>query len=249
MEQSAYLISIAAGIFYLIASYRLLRLSRRTGERPELLLGIYFAFTGQWYVIYNAPYLLGMEALPPLIGHGIEWIYVVGIIPFLLFIRSAFRPKSAWATAVVIVCTLFLFAGAVTSSLSGSFSNSLDDPGFLIEWAGYTAPCLWMFCEGAIAHSAAKKRVRVGLCDPIVANRYLLFAGFGFCQLAACAAELLWASENSIAGSPSLFADALLGGSEIASIAVLWLAFFPPRVYRHWIDGRAAFLATPAEEV
>jgi len=249
MEQSAYLISIAAGIFYLIASYRLLRLSRLTGERPELQLGIYFAFTGQWYVLYNAPNLIGIEALPPLIGLGIEWVYVVGIIPFLLFIRSAFRPRSAWATAVVIVCTLFLFAGAVITSVTGNLSISLDDPGFLIEWAGYTTPCLWMCCEGAIAHAAANKRVRIKLCDPIVANRYLLFAGFGFCQLAACAAELLWASENSIAGSASLFADALLGGSEIASIAILWLAFFPPRAYRHWIDRRAAFLATPAEEV
>ena len=63
---------------------------------------IYFAFTGQWYVLYNAPYFLGIEALPPLTQHGIEWIYVVGIVPYLLFIRSAFRPESAWATAVAI---------------------------------------------------------------------------------------------------------------------------------------------------
>jgi hypothetical protein len=34
MEQSAYLISISAGIFYLIVGLRLLRLSVRTGERP-----------------------------------------------------------------------------------------------------------------------------------------------------------------------------------------------------------------------
>jgi hypothetical protein len=248
MEQIAYLISIAAGIFYLIAGYRLLRLSGRTGERPELLLGIYFAFTGPWYVLYNAPYLLGMEALPPLIGSGIEWIYVVGVVPYLLFIRSAFRPGSVWATAVVIGCTLFLFTGAVIASLAGDFTISLDDPAFLIEWIGYTVPCIWMCCEGALSNAAARKRVRIGLCDPIVANRYLLFACFGFCQTAACASELSWAYGNSTGGAAASISEGLLGVTEIASIAVLWLAFFPPLVYRRWIDGRAAFLSATAEE-
>lgn len=248
MEQSAYLISIAAGSFYLIAGYRLLRLSGRTGERPELLLGIYFASTAQWYLLYNAPDVLGMEALPPLIGHGIEWIYVAGIIPYLLFLRGAFRPKSAWATALVIVCTLLLVAGGAASSLGGGNFNSLNDPGYLTEWVGYTVPCVWMCCEGAISHAAAKKRVRFGLCDPIVANRYLLFACFGFCQVAACAADLRWAYEISTAGAASPFADGLLGATEIVSVAVLWFAFFPPLVYRRWIDGRAASLSTPARE-
>ena len=248
MELNANLISIAAGIFYLIAGYRLLRLSGRTRERPELLLGIYFVFTSQWYLLYYAPGILGIEGLPPLIGHGTEWIYVVGIIPYLLFLRGAFRPKSAWATALVIVCTLLLVAGGTASSLGGGNFNSLNDPGYLTEWVGYTVPCFWMCCEGAISHAAAKKRVRFGLCDPIVANRYLLFAGFGFCQVAACAADLSWAYGNSNAGGASAFADGLLGATEIASVAVLWFAFFPPLVYRRWIADRAALLSTPARE-
>ncbi len=40
MEESAYITSILAGAFYLIAGLRLIRLSRRNGERPELLLGL-----------------------------------------------------------------------------------------------------------------------------------------------------------------------------------------------------------------
>jgi hypothetical protein len=248
MEQSANLISIAAGIFYLVAGVRLLRLSGRTGERPELLLGIYFAFTGQWYLFYYVPDVLGMEALPPLIGHGVEWVYVAGIIPYLLFLRGAFRPKSAWATTVVIACTLLLVAGGAASSLAGGNFNAIDDPGYLTEWVGYTVPCVWMCCEGAISHAAAKKRVRFGLCDPIVANRYLLFACFGFCQVAACAADLSWAYGNSTAGGASAFADGLLAATEIVSVAVLWFAFFPPLAYRRWIDGRAASLSTPAQE-
>jgi hypothetical protein len=248
MEQSAYLISIAAGIFYLTAGYRMLRLSGRTGERPELLLGIYLAFTGQWYLFYNAPYFLGMEALPPLLSQGIEWIYVLGIVPYLLFVRSAFRPAAGWATALVTICALLLFAGAAISSLGAGFSNSLDDPGYLIEWVGYTVPCIWMCCEGALSHASAKKRVRIGLCDPVVANRYLLFACFGFFQTAACAADLGWAYGNSGGEVASLLANGLLGGAEIASVAVLWLAFFPPLPYGRWIEGRASRLSNPTAE-
>jgi hypothetical protein len=247
MELIAHLISIATGAFYLIASYRLLRLSGRTGERPELLLGVYFAVAGQWYLLYNAPYFFGVEALPPLIGQGTEWLYAVGVVPYVLFIRGAFRPESAWATAVVILCTLFLFAGAAISSLGAGFSNSLDDSGYLIEWVGYTVPCFWMCCEGALFHSAAKKRVRIGLCDPVVANRYLLFAGFGFCQIAACAADLIWAYGNSAAGAPSSLAGGLLGATEFASVAALWLAFFPPPFYSNWIARRAVILPTPMD--
>jgi hypothetical protein len=149
---------------------------------------------------------------------------------------------------MVIVCTLFVFGGALAASLGGGISNSLDDPNYLLGWVGYSVPCFWMCCEGANSYAAAKKRVRIGLCDPIVSNRYLLFAGFGFCQIIGSALELVWAYENSTAGVASSFADGLLGAAEIASVATLWLAFFPPRVYRRWIDGRAAFPSTPAEE-
>jgi hypothetical protein len=248
MEPIAYLISIAAGVFFSIAGCRLLRLSGRTRERPELLLGLYLTFSSQWYLLYNAPYFLGIEALPPLLGQGSEWIYILGTIPYLLFLRSTFRPESAWATALVIACALSLFAGAVVAILGDGISNSLDDPSYLPMWVGYSLPCYWMCCEGAISDAAAKKRVRIGLCDPIVSNRYLLFAGFGVCQIIGSAVELVWAYGNSAAGTALPLMDGLLGAAEIASVAVLWLAFFPPRVYRRWIDGHAAFLSTPTEE-
>jgi hypothetical protein len=248
MEVFAYIISIAAGVFYLVAGLRLFRLSRQTGERPEFLLGIYFAATGQWYVLYNAPFFFGLEAFPPLLENGVEWIYAVGVVPYLLFIRCAFRTGSSWATALVIVSSLFLLGGAAAASLGGHFSNAIDDPAYLSEWVGYTIPSIWMCCEGLGSHASARKRVRMKLCDPIVANRYLLFGCFGFFQVAACAADLLWAHGNSTGGSSIVFSSVLLSLAEIASVACLWLAFFPPLFYRRWVDGRSASLSTPAEE-
>jgi hypothetical protein len=42
MEENAYIGGAIAGLFYLIAGIRLFRLSLRTGEAPERLLGVTF---------------------------------------------------------------------------------------------------------------------------------------------------------------------------------------------------------------
>ncbi len=248
MEQSTYLIAIFAGVFYLIASHRLIRLSGQTGERPELWLGIFFAISGLWFLAYHLPYLLGLEALPPLLENAIEWIYALGVIPYLLFIRRVFRSNAGWATGLVFVLSAFLLTGVAVSTASGGYDISLQNPWFLLEWVGYTVPCVWMCAEGALAHAGAKRRVRIGLCDPSVANRYLLLACFALFQTSASAAELGWASKNGTEETISSISHGLLGGSEIASMVALWLAFFPPAFYRNWISGRAVVPPTPAEE-
>jgi hypothetical protein len=39
--------------------------------------------------------------------------------------------------------------------------------------------------------------------------------------------------------------DQLLGSLEMLTIGMIWLAFFPPRIYRAWIERAAARSATP----
>ncbi len=121
------------------------------------------------------------------------------------------------------------------------------NPWFLIEWAGYTTPCVWMCWEALLSRHGAQKRARIGLCPPSVANRYLLLALFGGFQVLACLADLSYAADISKGEAASLFSDVLLGGTEIASVAVLWLAFFPPRFYANWITRRAVILPTPMD--
>jgi len=236
MEELSYLVALLAGSFYLVASQRLLRLSWRTGERPELWLGICFAGTGQWFVIYNLPYFFGLAELPTRIENWVEWTYAIGVIPYLLFIRAVFRPKSSWATALTGVAALFLLAGAGLAGLHGRFLNDVDAPSYVLEWIGYTIPCVWMYVESHMSHASAQRRVHMGLCSPIVANRYLLFAGFSFCQSVACLIDFLWAWGRGVAGPDSAYLLGLLAATEFSSVVFLWLAFFPPRSYRRWID-------------
>jgi hypothetical protein len=244
MEENAYITSIIAGAVYLIASLRLLRLNRRTGERPELLLGLYFGLSGAYYVGFNLPNLFGFDSWPPAVDLAVEWIYALGVLPYLFFIRTVFRPDRAWAGALVGFCLIFLLAGTVMASAS----FSIDDPWFLVQWVGYTTPCAWLCWEALLSRRGAQKRTRIGLCAPIVANRYLLLALFGGFQFVACLGDLFYAADLASDQGISLFSDALLGSSEIASVAALWLAFFPPPFYSDWIARRAVILPTPMDE-
>ncbi|HXV36030.1 MAG TPA: hypothetical protein VEC18_02710 [Myxococcota bacterium] len=243
MDQRPDLIAIFAGGFYLVASLRLFRLGRRSGKRPELLLGAYFAGAGQWFAIQNGALLIGFDALPALAEQVAEWVYVASVIAYLLFIKTVFRARDAWAHSLVGAAIAYLLLGASALSVSGELVSALDNPWFLIEWIGYTIPCVWMSVEGVLAHARAKRRVAIGICDPIVADRFLLMGAFGFFQCVACAAELFWAAENVATPLFSSAAFRLLGAAEAASIALLWLAFFPPRLYQRWVENRSAALA------
>jgi len=247
MDESAYLTSIVAGTFLLIAGARLLRLHRRTRERPELLLGLYFALSGAYYLGYNTPSLLQFDAWPPLIELAIEWTYILGVFPYLFFIRSVFRRRDAWAGWLVAACSALASVGTLKMTLDGNVEYSLDDPWFVAQWIGYTAPCFWLSWEALLYQRSSAKRARIGLCPPIVANRYLLITLFGSFQVLACLADLSYANEVGSDQSVSLITDRLLGGAEIASIVVLWLAFFPPRFYTNWITRRAVILPTPMD--
>jgi hypothetical protein len=247
MEENAYIAAIIASVFYLVASVRLLRLHRRTRQQPELLLGLYFALSGVYYLSYNLPSLLRFGDWPPQIDLAIEWSYILGVFPYLLFIRLVFRSKDTWAGWLVGICSVSLLAGTLMMTVEGVVEYSLDSPWFIMQWAGYTAPCFWLGWEALLYRRSAQKRARIGLCSPVVANRYLLLGLFGCFQVLACLADLAFANEVSANQTISLVTDALLGGAEIASVALLWLAFFPPVFYSNWITGRAVILPTPMD--
>jgi len=202
-------------------------------------LSAYFATTGLYYLIAYSPNYPGFEPLSPFANIAVNWIFVFGVIPFLLFIRRVFRPKPAWAGTLVWSCGLLLLAGAIGATLEGGLEEVIENPWFLVEWLGYAIPAIWICCEATLAYRGAIKRAQIGLCEPEVVNRYLILAWFGCFQTLACLAGLYWAYDNGDNHTISVFADALLGGVEIASVGALWLAFFPPVAYRNWIRGFA----------
>jgi len=247
MEEYAYITPLLASAFYLAASARLLRLHRQTGERPELLLGVSFALWGIYYLGYNVPSLLRLEPWPHAIEWAFEWLYVLGVFPYMTFTRAVFRPDGAWASALVGICSACLLVGAAMGTLEGQVVYSLGNSWFIVEWVGYTTPCAWLCVEAMVYRHGARKRARLGLVEPLVVNRYLLLALFGGFQVLACLSDLSFAHDISSTQAASLVSNVLLGGTEIASVLVLWLAFFPLPFYANWIAHRAAIPPTSVE--
>jgi hypothetical protein len=243
METNLYVFNVIAALIYLVVGIRLFALSRRTRGRPEYLLALTYLCTGVSYCLYELPSLLERDQTPTLIAARI--IYSVGIVPLLLFTRDVFRGDSRWASALVWAITLSLFSGVLFSTLNGDIEGLIvSGIWFWCDWIGYTAPYIWLSAEAVIAYSSARKRQVMGFCEPEIANRFLLWALFGFfAALAGISLVPLYLEFAATQAWPD-WGDYVSGGLEAASTAVLWFVFFPPAFYRRWVNRAAA---TPAD--
>ena len=241
MGDHAYLGELAAAFVYLIVGARLLRLASRTGEAPERLLGAMFLVTGASYIAYNLPIIFDSEALWTPLNFAGRVLYLPAAIILAVFTRQVFRRESPWAAWVVYGCAALLVAGVTGSALRGDWEGySISSPWFWLEWSGYTIPFAWAGAESLIQRGQARRRMRLGLCDPLVCNRFLLWGLYG---TAATIVSLAIPLQYAAYERESVFNatwDTLINAGEILTIALIWLVFFPPAVYRRWIAGAEA---------
>lgn len=188
----------------------------------------------------------------PLIFSGLEplWtpfnvigrvLYDLSAVAVVLFTREVFRKKEPWATWAVGVTVTLLVTGFAVSGFYGDWEGlyPISNPGYWLEWLGQSTPFVWVGVEGIQNYRSARKRVRFGLTDAMVCNRFLLWSLFGVMQLATLVVLVVMNAGYEIHGHFTATTDALEGAFEMLTVAVIWLAFFPPAFYRGWI-GRAA---------
>jgi hypothetical protein len=162
-----------------------------------------------------------------------------------VFTRRVFRPEGAWASWLVYGTAILLIVGVGGSVWSGDLEGfSISSRWFWAEWAGYTIPFAWAGVEAFAHHRRARRRLRMGLCDSLVCNRYLLWGCFGAMQVLVWVAIVRSYIEYEQQGAFSATWDALISAGEISSLALIWLIFFPPAFYRRWIQGAAAVTKT-----
>jgi len=240
MEGHAYIGELLAGVVYLIAGIRLLRLSQRTGEAPERLLGVMFLLSGASYIVYLMANIPGLESLWTPINFAARVIYIGPPILLAVFTRQVFRPEGPWAAWLVYGIAVLMIGGVGGSALGGDWEGfSISNRWFWLEWAGYTIPFGWAGSEAFAQYRQARRRVRFGLCDPLVCNRFLLWALFGVLQVCTALAILRQYSEYETTSQFTATWDTLIGGFEIVSVTLIGFVFFPPEFYQRWINGDA----------
>lgn len=227
---------------------RLLALHRRSGEAPELLLGLMLLLSvGLGYPLKIVATFVDGAIVPLLLA--ISSLSVsVGFSCLVAFTWRVFRRDSTRARAAALVAiTLLLATGIwdVFDVLFGAEPALPDDvtPQSVTHGIAVMGAYLWTACESLRYREMVKRRVRLGMADPVVCNRLLLWGLMGLSVAAGIVLNMVAGLRGvSIVESPLV----LLGSSctGMAQTILLVLAFAPPRAYVAWVRGPAA--AEPA---
>jgi hypothetical protein len=234
-------------LLFLLASTavaaRLLLVYRRLREPPELFLGLAYLLAGTfgWGVL-----LVGALTTPR--GQAVGEIYQawsvvvddLGTFCFYLFIWYVFRRRSAVARAVLGAIALVFVVSIVRDIvLKGeTFGPPPGSATTLAAAAARTAVFAWMAVEAFSSYFAFRRRARVGLGNPVVASRLLLWGISAVTMFALSAvATVLYVTATDVVDATSRQnqAGGLYGLLGALAATALWLAFFPPKSYHGWL--------------
>jgi hypothetical protein len=230
-----------------VVGMRLLWLARRTRQLPELLIGtalvaanvLFFPLAGASGMGRNAvgEVQLGLFAAAMLV----LWFAISCLIAFTW---RTFRPHERWAKALALLLSaplLGLVGGLlVTLRASPPEAGSFEAGKF---WTGLIrAPLLgaygWNLLEALRQYGMAKRRLALGLGDPVVANRFLLWGLAGVFQVAIQATSLsLHVRGVGILADPLGLLVVATGA--LSAAMMMFLVFLPPAAYRRFVERRA----------
>jgi hypothetical protein len=245
---SLYLLSTAAfAVISLAIGVRLVKLAGRTGETPEFSLGmglILAAALGYGVLITVSVLRAGAEdpgssGLTALTILG-KMLHNLGVMYLLLFIVTVFRPGESWARWLAYAMCGVLWIGFAGVCLTGGLETG--KPGGFWYWIEFsvigTYPA-WGGIESFRYYLSMRRRLKIGLAEPLLVNRFLLWSAASVLSIAAIWTVMLPAllEVDPVPGSPfvagCLFATSLFG---IACVSTYWITFFPPRWYSAWLS-------------
>jgi hypothetical protein len=221
---------------------RLYLRGRRDEAVAERLLAGAFFFIGVSSVVYAAatfPYYASIEL--PLVFSGRLLFSPVPVL-VAMFTRRVFRERDDWAKWLVRVCPILLAVGVGGSILfRGDWAGfSAGSPWFWTEWAGFCFPFAWASVEAFLLYAKARRRVPLGLCDPLVCNRFLLWGLFGALQVCAFMTLFPMYADYSTGNGFAALWDAAYSVLLVGSLVMIGLAFLAPAFYKRWISGSAS---------
>jgi hypothetical protein len=218
------LVSFAVGL-------RLLGLSLRTRQLPELLIG------GSMLLLAGLGYPLSAiaresaglaDGLRAALGALAGALAALGLTANSAFTFVLFRRQERWARAFVASVGVFCLVLFVAQSLAGDWIHGDRFWGWLPF--GITLSYGWCCLECAHYHRLLRRRLRIGLADPVVTDRFGVYAAAtGLAVVTNCAGQVYWwLGKEMLTDHTGALLLVLLGSG---SSVLMWLAFLPPRAY------------------
>jgi hypothetical protein len=232
---------------------RLLLLARRTRQLPELMLGLgVFCIGGLGYPLAFATTAL-IEAGSALAPYGLiasATACHLGLLAHSVFTWKVFRPQTAWARAAVIAVAAAALVGFVGNASVGFGDPAEAEAGSarfaLFMMAVSALTFAWSASESLAYHARLRRQLALGIANPVVVNRFLLWVNRFLLWGVSSAASVIgtvvnawfvWSSPLSVLHPAALLASAVCGG---AGAVVMLLTFVPPARYVRFIESRHA---------
>jgi hypothetical protein len=227
---------VAFSLACAVVGFRLLRVAARTRQAPELSMGAALVSSGAiGFPLLISSQVVAMRGGPSLATHllsafGSVFTFV-GYIGLLIGTWRIYRPTARWPLAVMAIAS-FVIVGACATI----FATRDATPGGVREiaiWMGVAVGVgtfAWSAGESFALYGQMQRRARIGLVEPAVVNRVLLW---GIGSLAAFAMSghgllLRVVTGPAVSDGMRLISSAL----GMVSAVAIWLAFFPPAAYR-----------------
>jgi hypothetical protein len=229
--------SIAVGL-------RLVALHWRTGAAPELLLGAMLLLSvGVGYPLMIATARVSSEWTATL--QVISTLAVnAGFSLLFAFTWRVFHPQAGWARALTAVGVLTMLVRAVQRGIQvqthGAYDVASEPPSeAMLQGGPVIVAYLWTAWESLRYYGMMRRRVRLGLADAAICNRFLLW---GMMALAVTVGVIV--NMVAIALHIEVFRTPwvllLSSTTGLAQVVLLVLTFLPPHSYLNWVRARAA---------
>jgi hypothetical protein len=222
-----------------LAAGRLLAVWRRSHQLPELLIAILILGVGT--VAVGLGFLLrawapdaALAIFLPIAGAD------VGMTALAIFSWQVYRPGSALAKGAVVLVALGMLAVLADCVIEGRNVTLESTPASMTSSAIYVGVMAWSALEALLYWRPMRRRQRLGLADPVVTNRVLLWA---IATGVASIGILIGAAAQHLGGvdpRESLWVSLVYALHGSVSAVAFWLAFAPPAFYRRWVCARSA---------
>jgi hypothetical protein len=243
----------------LIIGVRLVRLGAATAG-PERWLGGYFLLYPFLSSLFSCALYMGWSDPSLALGGGVEAgmnaaffaVSTLGMGCLLVFTVRTFRPDAGWARGVAWGAAALLAGGALGVGLTEGYRvRVLPGAAYWLVLAVRQLVFLWVAAESLRYWGLLRRRLQLGLADPLVANRFLLWgawaAGVFLLGLSDPLARLWycldtgttteWVPEAGRTITLTVIALTSLVGIGVAG--TLFLTFFPTEGFRRWVASRA----------